>query len=359
MKIELSEPLPTLVERQYKQAKQNNSLIYSETELTTIWTSSGVPVSKYNLVLLRPVFKFTSWTQFQLRFCPALAKKPKKEANPTASEKKPDPFMNPSSDLFVTDIPNTGDAWHFLVLNKFPVIANHFILATKADKPQTNFLEQDDLEATYLCLREWEKHGNGRKLYAFFNSGDHSGASQAHRHLQFLPVESMKRDDEDGEWNVLADTVTAHPGTALPFTCFSKPLSTEPTAQELYDLYTTLLAEAVLAIQMSNKGAFERPTTPEGNTTSEGPPISYNMAMTTTSIAILPRRSEGSAIRNDAGKDVGYVALNGTILAGTLMVKLQEEWDVLRGKTSVLDGLLQSIGVPMHGERQDAGSGKL
>jgi len=81
-----------------------------------------------------------------------------------------------------------------LVLNKFPIIAGHFILATKDYKEQTDDLEELDLEATFACLRLWEE-GNGSsrstKLFAFFNSGEHSGASQPHRHIQFLPMDSI------------------------------------------------------------------------------------------------------------------------------------------------------------------------
>lgn len=69
-------------------------------------------------------------------------------------------------------------------------------------------LEADDLAATHACLREWEKDIPSRNrspsLFAFFNSGAHSGASQAHRHLQFLPVAEMKRDQGgDDKWDPL------------------------------------------------------------------------------------------------------------------------------------------------------------
>jgi sulfate adenylyltransferase (ADP) / ATP adenylyltransferase len=75
-------------------------------------------------------------------------------------------------------------------------------------------LEEDDLAVTYECLKEWEKDTAGgerkdKKLFAFFNSGAESGASQPHRHLQFLPVESVK-GDEDG-WELLIDRIERDP----------------------------------------------------------------------------------------------------------------------------------------------------
>jgi ATP adenylyltransferase len=93
-----------------------------------------------------------------------------------------------------------------LVLNKFPIIAEHFILATKPNKRQTHVLEQEDLEATYACLKAWE-NSNQTSLFAFFNSGEHSGASQPHRHLQFLPVENMRESDATRGWDLLIDLV--------------------------------------------------------------------------------------------------------------------------------------------------------
>jgi ATP adenylyltransferase len=94
-------------------------------------------------------------------------------------------------------------------LNKFPIIAEHFILATKSNKKQKHELEQDDLEATYACLKAWQD-GTGSKqkrLFAFFNSGEHSGASQPHRHLQFLPVENMRDGEATSSWDLLIDLI--------------------------------------------------------------------------------------------------------------------------------------------------------
>lgn len=145
--------------------------------------------------------------QFQLRFCPSLAKKPKPKApSNEAPSKKFDPFDNPSGSLFITDIPSQNPT-HLLVLNKFPIITEHFIIATKANKPQTYLLEQNDIETTYACLKAWEKGDTG-ELYAFFNCGEHSGASQPHRHLQFLPADNMQQDQADSEWSLLINRLT-------------------------------------------------------------------------------------------------------------------------------------------------------
>jgi ATP adenylyltransferase len=142
-----------------------------------------------------------------LRFCPSLAKKPVPKQPDATPKQKVDPFENPPPELHIVDILTTNPT-HLLVLNKFPIIEQHFIVATKTNKKQTHFLEQDDLEATYACLREWQVASGGKqRLFAFFNSGDHSGASQPHRHLQFLPVENMRDGDATSTWQLLIESI--------------------------------------------------------------------------------------------------------------------------------------------------------
>ena len=71
-------------------------------------------------------------------------------------------------------------------------------------------LEEDDLGAAYACLTAYRE--NGEELFGFFNSGEHSGASQPHRHIQFLPVESMRSGIENGQnWEVMADRLAKNP----------------------------------------------------------------------------------------------------------------------------------------------------
>jgi len=207
MRLEYSKPLSELVRAKYAAAKSNGALIFSPTELSITHTPSGIPVSEYTQ-FVNGTSSHLTCPQFQLRYCPALAKKPKPDNSKPSSESKNDPFENPSEDLLIGELP-TQEPSHILVLNKYPVIAEHFIIATKSNKKQTHRLEQDDLEATYACLKAWEKDvaaqdGGEKRLFAFFNSGEHSGASQAHRHLQFLPVESMKEEKSEG-WELLMD----------------------------------------------------------------------------------------------------------------------------------------------------------
>lgn len=160
--------------------------------------------------------------QYQLRYCPALSKKPEWEKPipsdtdtatvPAATKTKIDPFLDPPEALLIAEVPAAKPS-HLLVLNKYPVIPNHFILATKPYKDQRKLLEQDDLAATWACLREWEAdvgHAEPaptttKRLFAFFNSGKDSGASQPHRHIQFLPVDDMLDGGVGEGWRLPLD----------------------------------------------------------------------------------------------------------------------------------------------------------
>ncbi|KEQ62268.1 HIT-like protein [Aureobasidium melanogenum CBS 110374] len=335
MQLGLEEALPSLVKAKFATAKASQALIFSSTELSILRTKSGAP--------------------FQLRYCPALAKKPKDNDDKNKVKgPKPDPFDNPSSDLLIANIPTTNPS-HLLVLNKYPVIPQHFIIATKLNKQQTHMLEQDDLAATHACLKAWEENKQNGKLFAFFNSGEHSGASQAHRHLQFLSVEEMKRDQQDASsWDPLIERMLQAPAKEakelrtspdLPFAHYATQLPQDPSPDTLYSTYNKLYEAAAAAVRSyissnQNSGLELQPS--EGGSS----PISYNLAMTTSTMAIVPRRREGAAIKNSQGVEVGSVALNGTLLAGTLMVKLEDEWNTLRNDGLQLDEILTAIGIP-------------
>ncbi|PBP29017.1 ATP adenylyltransferase, partial [Diplocarpon rosae] len=305
--------LPALVRERFNLAQQTGDLTFYATRVA-ILQCEGLP--------------------FQLRFSPALANKPKPKPNkPRSPTSKPfDPFEDPQPGLLITALPPA----HIIILNKFPVIPDHFILATKDFKQQTELLEKEDLEAAYACLNAYKE--KGEKLFGFFNSGEHSGASQSHRHLQFLPVESMKSGIEMGsEWSVLADALIEDPKPALPFSYFSAMLPECPTAGDLHRIYLALHNQACHAVGVSGVTTGTKP---------ESSLISYNLGLTDRAIVLCPRTSEGLNIKNNAGESIGPIALNGTIVGGTLLVKSEKEWDALRNDDNKLTHILQAIGIP-------------
>jgi sulfate adenylyltransferase (ADP) / ATP adenylyltransferase len=280
--------------------------------------------------------------------------------------RKPDPFENPRGDLLVTALP-IREPSHNLVLNKYPVIANHSIIATKTSKPQTDILEEDDLALTHACLAAWAEgnsHDPPRRLFAFFNSGEHSGASQAHRHLQFLPLEDMTNTtSSQGGWSLLVDSMN-HPfpnkpqllhNPSLPFRHYAQRIPPLSSSAELHQTYLALYRAAVQGVQDFNSEPSAKDTSETKDPTAGA--ISYNLAMTVDIMAICPRRSEAASVPSSDGE--GLVAINGTILAGTLMVKDHVEWDSLRQDPNLLSDVLSTIGFPIESSRRENGNEKL
>ncbi|KAJ5817077.1 hypothetical protein N7447_009310 [Penicillium robsamsonii] len=343
MQLGLAENLPTLVARRFTAARDTGALVFSSTHLSII-NAAGI--------------------SYQLRYCPALAKKPsniKPDNGPKTP--KPDPFENPSPDLLIAQFPPENPAYN-LILNKFPVIPNHFLLVTRDWQAQTDILHKADLEAAYECLKAWNTDSDGsqsangsspKSLFAFFNSGDDSGASQPHRHLQFLPVEAMRQPGSES-WHPLID-LTSQPTSpsltpkfqhlsGLPFAHFALPIPPNPSVETLHAIYLTLYKAAAAATRGQTPSQDTEPLPTQGPAS-----ISYNLAMTCSTMMICPRRQETALVPVDsaAARDIvdpGLLSLNGTILAATLMVKAEGEWDALRKNPEHLTHVLATIGYP-------------
>lgn len=237
------------------------------------------------------------------------------------------------------------------MLNKFAVVPEHFILVTRAFEQQTHLLGADDLAAAHACIRAYHDHdGGGAGLFVFFNSGEHSGASQPHRHLQLLPVDRMREGllpeaGGDAGWTVLADQLAGEgegeggDGRAgLPLATFAERIAGDADPEALRSAYLRLYRRACAAAGLG-EGEL-------GDLAAEGVParISYNLGMTRTSLVVCPRVAEGDVVRSRDGREVGRLALNGTVLAGTALVKSEAEWDALRADPGQLRDILGKIG---------------
>ena len=71
-------------------------------------------------------------------------------------------------------------AAHVVVLNKFPVIDRHLLLVTRQFEDQHTPLSHADFDALAAVIAV---HGG----LGFYNGGRTAGASQAHKHLQWVP----------------------------------------------------------------------------------------------------------------------------------------------------------------------------
>jgi ATP adenylyltransferase len=143
----------------------------------------------------------------------------------------------------------------------------------------------------------------------------------------------------------------------VPFAYFHHKIQSNPSPASLHQAYKDLYSQCHLAVQKCIKAH------PEGmklhDTTDGSSAFSYNLGMTTTSMVLCPRRKEGEMLHKEDGSEVGFIAFNGTLLAGTLMVKVETEWQYLRAKKGVLDPVLDTIGISresLEGGSYDSGT---
>lgn len=325
----LSKSLSSLVSNKFITAERSSQLIFSSTEVAIIKAARGVAL--------------------QSRYCPALAKKPTSEDTKDDKKPKQDPFENPSPDLLISSIP-TSKPTHNIVLNKFPIIKNHFILSTISWKSQTALLDPEDLAVTHALLQKWPDSNVNGSLFAFFNSGPDSGASQPHRHIQFLPIEDMMTPETKSTgWRPAIEYISSECRhtelyavqgcTAFPFAHFACRLPHKPDPEALHAAYLSLYATAMESIPPAAASDFSitnKSPDPASDT------ISYNLAMTTTVMAICPRRSEFATLSGG----VGEVGFNGTVLAGTFMSKDEEVWKKVNEEPERIERVLEGIGFP-------------
>ena len=207
--------------------------------------------------------------------------------------------------------------------------------------------------ATLACLQEWEKstvNGTTGRLFAFFNSGSSSGASQPHRHIQFLPIDDMREGDTNQEWEPLIDLLAKNPGTEeslessictaksmkekpkVHFGYSLKSLPESPSSSDLYAIYSEVRESSYKAWTEDCSDIDQSPREPEN--------FSYNMAMTTSALVVCPRTRDSCSLGS-----VGDVTLNGTMLAGTFMVKDEKLWDFIKKKPQVPMNVMRTVGI--------------
>lgn len=160
----------------------------------------------------------------------------------------------------------------------------------------------------------------------------------------------------------------------LPFLGLSTPLRQGMGEEELEGRYLYLLRAATWLLRRAEEkkgvdgkdGGFGEVdlegvqiTKPGGGDDGELA-ISYNLAMTAKHMAICPRVREGTVVPGLEGDGGREVALNGTVLGGTMMVRREEEWDALRrvSGTEAVDEMLDRIGVAT-AVKEDAVGGRL
>jgi len=182
---------------------------------------------------------------YVLRIAAGLKHKPQ----PTgARTPKSDPFMPYEAELYVADVAPA----HVCLLNKYPVIANHLLLITRDFEPQENMLTEQDFSALTQLLEEADG-------LVFYNCGASAGASQRHKHLQWVPRTL-------GECRA---SLPLEPGLqTLHFNHYWSPLQGTEQADILYQCYQ----QALRALAWR-------------------PGLAYNLLLTRQWLLLVPRHS--------------------------------------------------------------------
>ncbi|KAI6040311.1 ATP adenylyltransferase-domain-containing protein [Pisolithus marmoratus] len=292
--------------------------------------------------------------EFEIRVCPALQKKPEQRdgeilVSPepsTATTGQPDPFAPPySPNLHVGDLALEDEgsmAEYVVLLNKYCVVPHHFLLVTKEFRPQTSPLLPSDVVQIYQLLLAARRAN--KNLIAFYNCGINSGASQPHKHVQFIevdrdgpPLEKITRNlkiEASGRPFTFQSVPYANHISRLP------PLSLDSTPAQLrealFPLFHSLLDLVISTVRHD-------PDYPSGSP-------SYNVILTLEHMHLIPRRYETYTI---PGTDT-VIHVNSLGYAGMMLVKCHSDLEEIKkiGPAEILRG----VGVESVHDLQVSGS---
>ncbi|KAJ9477804.1 Diadenosine 5',5'''-P1,P4-tetraphosphate phosphorylase 2 [Pseudozyma hubeiensis] len=309
---------------------------------------------------------------WQIRTVPALLKKPKSnDSTPTQQTSKPeqnksDVFAPPYvPNLHVTDLGSD----HVLLLNKFCVVPQHFLLVTRSFESQ----DLPPAPATLsLAYRIVSAHRGETELLAFYNCGTTSGASQPHRHLQFVqcpPLDTTASDavecgrltaeEQDkiveSEYKIPVETLldrierdgkeqsSVH---ALPLPWQHFVVLMEPTAAMKKD-------EGEMERYVGNKfmgllDALFRARMFAGEEGGKRERPAFNVLITKRAMHLIPRSKEEYEGLNGKGEDgkVGNLSINSLGYAGFMLTRSVEEQEALKAVEGGVEEVLRVTGVP-------------
>jgi len=201
-----------------------------------------------------------------------------------------DAFGNCDPALFVCDL---GPS-HYVLLNRFPVLAGHVLLVTRRFERQERLLTLEDFAALIACLREVDGLG-------FYNGGVEAGASQPRKHLQLVPLPLATGSAGDVPMERVLDG-----GARLAFRHAFERLAPQVTAPAMHDVYRELLGRCgICAVAAADGEVHSAP---------------YNLLVWRRWMLVVPR----------SRACFGSIPVNGLGFAGTLFVRSQEDLERVR-----------------------------
>ncbi|ELU36445.1 ATP adenylyltransferase domain-containing protein [Rhizoctonia solani AG-1 IA] len=311
---------------------------------------------------------------FEITTCPALQKKPALPAPDFSKRDKPDPFAPPYvPDLFIGELKDELEGDEYVILVR--TWADH----CTGFHPQNSPLTPPELTQAYLLIRASQKAES--PIFAFYNCGVDSGASQPHKHIQFVPTKAEEDDEDEDDsrppvesyvQNLKIEDDTKVFSLPLPYvhlvqrlhlpkaTVSGTKLLSEQALEELSSILTRtflgLLDEAVQTIRIYHS---RQNTTTGTSDVGRASAPSYNIILTSEHMHLIPRLREhtieelhpnkGEKSESDPEAYTPQkLSINSLGFAGMLLAKS----DALAGaiKEKGVIELLSQVGVPNKGE---------
>jgi len=206
------------------------------------------------------------------------------------------PFLHFDPALYVGDIGH-----HRCLLNKYNVVDHHLLLVTRLYQSQNDLLNANDFTAAATGLQQIDS-------LVFYNGGTLAGASQPHKHLQLIPIESMPGQQLplSAQLNRFSSTITTNKqlpfyqsGIAIPEQLLS---DTESAGHWLHQQYLKLLD--ALKCKTENGQALS----------------AYNLLLTRQWLMIVPRSCE----------KIDDISLNSLAFCGAFLVRTQAQAEHLK-----------------------------
>jgi ATP adenylyltransferase len=248
-------------------------------------------------------------TRFQVHLVQQLERK--RRAKIAQRQTGANPFLPYEEALFVADV----SATHLCLLNKFNVMNHHLLIVTREFEDQETLLTVADFEAMWMCLREFDS-------LAFYNSGEVAGASQAHKHLQLVPLPLGGGRERTPIENLLTEASFQGPRGTVPAFSFSHSLA---RVSHLSQASPSEAARATEAIYLEML---------EGRVESNKP-HPYNLLVTREWMLFVPRSVE----KHES------ISVNALGFAGSLLARDDGELDLIRKRGPM--GILVDVGVGM------------
>lgn len=226
------------------------------------------------------------------------------------------PFLKPDPELVVGLV---GDH-HVAILNKFPVSDRHLVLARREFEEQLLPLALHD----FAALAQIMSASGG---LGFYNGGTEAGASQRHKHVQWIPTAPGNASLQFLVQGLPADTLehglVRHPGMSFPH-AFVKTCG--PVGHDQQTL--ALSMHQAFGLACDNLGLV-----PDAS----GLLSPCNMLVENGWLLVVPRRCE----------HVGDISVNALSYGGTLYVRHPEQVEPVR-QLGPLNVLAQAAGKSLH-----------